>query len=571
MRKPYCFSIVFGWFLLSLNTVNVQSRDFQTESVTMNNGFSAASLQYLVQDKYDFLWPRTTNGFYRIESATYFHLYAGSLENSSIQLYIRLLTQWWNTIAFRVLLIFILASLIVIIYWWRLNRLQKQKMVLEEEVQHRTNELQQSNKELLKKQEKLSEAYHMLEENQHEILTQKEELENHRNHLETLVKERTAELESALRSAEEADKLKSTFLANLSHEIRTPMNAIVGFSSLLETPNLSDEEKHKYISMVTNNCESLTILIDDIIDISLIESNQLRIVKKPFNADKILNELLEYYRSINNKDLEIFLERPKDRSEELILDNDPGRFKQVISKLLSNAFKYTDKGSIRFGYSVQGNDVQFYVSDTGIGIKEEDQETIFNQFHTVNISNQKLYRGVGLGLTISKNLVQIMGGKIGLDSVPEKGSTFFITLPMKREERKHIRDVSGESLDLTGYTILIAEDDDTNYLFIEKLMRTTHAKVIRARDGVEATEMVPGIRNREKLIILMDIKMPRMNGFEALRKIRQRYKDIPVIAVTAYAQEKDRMEILKNNFNGYITKPIMRSYLMRIISEQINK
>ena len=464
--------------------------------------------------------------------------------------------------------------LIIGLYRLRIIQFKKQKTLLEKQVQRRTNEIKRTNEQLLIKQEELTKANNLLEENQAEILAQKNELETHRNHLESMVQERTAELEKAKEKAEESDRLKSAFLANLSHEIRTPMNAIVGFSSLLDSPHLGAKERKKYVEMVNSNCDTLTILINDIIDISLIESNQLKIIKSPFHADSIFEELLTYYESIKEKDIEFIFENRK-REKQLILDNDPVRFKQILSNLISNAYKYTDKGSIRFGYVFENNDVKFYVSDTGVGIDPSNFETIFNHFHKIEQSDDKLYRGVGIGLSICRNLVQIMGGKIWIESTPGKGSTFYFTLSRQVPEQKTDmlkKEDLEQILDLKGYTVLIAEDDTTNYILLKKLLRTTNTEIIWAKNGVEAVELTEKTKDRKKLIVLMDIKMPVMNGIEALRIIRMKYgTDIPVIAVTAYAQEQDKSEILKNNFNGYVTKPIMRPYLMRTIKEQLEK
>jgi signal transduction histidine kinase/CheY-like chemotaxis protein/streptogramin lyase len=493
-------------------------------------------------------------------------------DENIVHLNIKVLQPWWKTLIFKLLLILVILALIFSIVLFRLREFKEQKRELEKQVSLRTDQLIDKNEELTAQQEALTHANKQLEENQKQILTQKNELEIHRNNLEKLVSERTADLEKAKRKAEESDLLKSAFLANLSHEIRTPMNAIVGFASLLDVPDLSEAEKKKFFEMVSNNCDLLTILINDIIDISLIETNQLKISRLPFIADAICEELLTYFKSVNEKSIEFVFEN-RNLGTQLHLENDPARFKQILTNLLSNAYKYTEQGTIKFGYQTEGDKVRFYVTDTGIGVRESDQDTIFNHFHKIDTHNDKLYRGVGIGLSICQSLVKLMGGNIWVESKIGKGSSFNFTLPLEKttnipsiENKKELEDV----LDLSGYTVLIAEDDVTNYILLKKILKPTHAEILWAKSGDEAVEMVQKAKNIGRLLVLMDIKMPIMNGIEALRIIRQKYASLPVIAVTAYAQESDRAEILKNNFNGYVTKPIMRPYLMRIIRRELN-
>ncbi len=493
---------------------------------------------------------------------------------SSTSIKIVILPPWWNTFIFRLLVIFSIITFSISYYRHRVNQLKKQKQTLEQEVKTRTHELSQTNEKLVEKQKELSDANILLEENQDEILIQNEELEKHRNHLEYLIRERTIELEAAKIKAEESDKLKSAFLANMSHEIRTPMNAIVGFSSLLDSTPLSDDERKTYIEFLNNNCEILTVLINDIIDISLIESNQVQIIKSPFHIDPILIQLLEYSKLKNTKNISISMNNKPDDLQ-LILDNNHIRFKQIFSNLLSNALKYTDKGFIKFGYEIQNDTVKFYVSDSGIGIPKSDFNRVFNHFQKIEKPDTKIYRGIGIGLSICKRLLELMGGTIWLESEQDRGSTFFFTLPFdknlveypQKSEKKEPR----LKLELSNKKILIAEDDPTNYILLKKLLEPTEAEIIWAKNGIEAIEAVEKIIDPENLIILMDIKMPLLNGIEALHNIRKNHKDIPIIAVTAYAHENDKIEILKNNFSGYISKPIEVNQLIGLIKDILEK
>ncbi|MBN1950464.1 MAG: response regulator [Bacteroidales bacterium] len=585
-HKPVSPNDETGILLQTLNQTDHITLTHRYQNFTIQ--FSALeytktdAVQYAYKlEGYDKEW--NYNG--KLRSATYTNLNEGDYtllvksfadspgENgNTISLRITVLPPWWKTILFRVLIIIFLILLLVTIYFLRVRKFRIQKQALEKEVGLRTNELRISNEKLQIEQEKLWQTNSMLEETQHEILTQKEELENHRNHLESLITERTAELLAAKEKAEESDRLKTAFLANLSHEIRTPLNAITGFSSLLATTELTREEKKKFIEMIISNSDSLTLLINDIIDISLIESKQLKLNNEPFDVNLIIEELLDHYSSLNTKEIQFLFEK-KSKEREMIIMGDHARFKQTLNNLIGNACKYTDKGSIRIGYESNEKEIRFYVSDTGIGIQPSDQQSIFSRFHKLDTSQEKIYRGVGIGLTICSHLIELMKGKIWVESVPGEGSTFIFTLPTPLNKPVQVPDSdrSSNSPDLSSYTILVAEDDSTNYILIEKFLKDTRARVIWAKNGQEAVEEVKNFRDRDRLIILMDIKMPVMNGFEALRQIRNKFKTIPIVAVTAYAQEKDRLEILKNNFDGYVTKPIMRKILLETIRKAIEK
>ena len=400
---------------------------------------------------------------------------------------------------------------------------------------------------------------------------QNEELSRHRNHLEQLVKERTIELEAAKKKAEESDRLKSAFLANMSHEIRTPMNAIVGFSTLISEGDITNSERKGYADIIKDNSDTLLVLINDIIEISLIEANQLRIIKSNFDATSILLQLKNYFSMKNNKGIEFQYTNEKDDAR-LILHNDPTRFRQVFSNLLNNAFKYTESGNIWFGYEIQDDQVQFFVSDTGIGIASSDFKNIFNYFHKLEKGDSKIYPGAGIGLSLSSKLIELMGGKIWLESEEGEGSTFYFTIPYspdniavspKGEKEKR------SMYKLEKMKILVAEDEPNNYKLIEKILQPTGAEIIWARNGREAVDFVskhPGIRN---CLVLMDIKMPVMNGIEANEEIKKINRDIPIIAVTAYAYAQDKTEIMQHDFKDYIVKPLKPQRLIESIKKFI--
>lgn len=274
----------------------------------------------------------------------------------------------------------------------------------------------------------LNEKNLLLEEKQEEITMQNEELEKHRNNLEHLVEERTSELVEAKIKAEESDKLKSSFLTNLSHEIRTPMNAIYGFSQLLDDDSILKEDQSTYIKIIGDNCESLLVLISDIMDISRIEAEEIVFINEKIYADDILLDLENFYKLKTEKKIDFEFVN-KTTKNGLILNIDKLRFRQVFMNLLDNAYKFSDSGHIKFGYDVFENNVRFFVSDTGIGIELTEFDKIFNHFYKIEMNPNKLYKGTGLGLAICKKVIEKMGGEIWVESVVNQGSVFYFTLP----------------------------------------------------------------------------------------------------------------------------------------------
>ncbi|MCA1745997.1 MAG: hypothetical protein LC643_09930, partial [Bacteroidales bacterium] len=266
------------------------------------------------------------------------------------------------------------------------------------------------------------------------ISRQNLELKIHRQNLELMVADRTRDLEEAKQRAEESDHLKSAFLANMSHEIRTPLNAIMGFIDLLETDEFNMEERKRMNGIIQSNSNTLLQLINDIIDISIIEANQVVIRKQPVNFHAFLDDLELHYKSnkdAKDKGIPIVKSLP-DHSEGLIIETDQGRVKQIYSNLINNAIKFTDKGSITFGfkYSEDQTKIICFVKDTGIGISEENRQKLFQRFHKIEPMSSRVHRGTGLGLSISKNLCELLGGTIWVESQPDKGSTFIFTLPL---------------------------------------------------------------------------------------------------------------------------------------------
>ncbi len=407
---------------------------------------------------------------------------------------------------------------------------------------------------------------------------------NYMDLLEKEVEERTKELSDLLEGmrilkekAEEADKQKSAFLSNMSHEIRSPMNSILGFAELLTENDFPREARIKYLKYISNSGNSLLHLIDDIIYNAKIEAGVLKVEKEEFELNEMLGELfakmeLEKGRS-DKPDVKLVLEL--DSKNELIVNADHERLKQVLINLLNNAIKFTLSGTITFGYKIEDNKwFRFFVKDTGIGIPEGKLSKIFERFGQVDDQQIRKSKGTGLGLSISKNLVELMGGEINVKSTYNVGTEFFFTIPYDVVESDKF---DGQEIEVLGNTttfnpsctILIAEDEDVNWFFLYHVLKETGVKLHRALNGEEAVEYIKN-GNRADLV-LMDIKMPVMNGIEAMKKIKELKPDLPVIAQTAFALNDEERKNREQGFDEYITKPIDIKFLLKKVAYYMTK
>lgn len=368
-------------------------------------------------------------------------------------------------------------------------------------------------------------------------------------------------LEKAYRKASESERLKSAFLANMSHEIRTPMNAILGCSALLEDKNLGEEEKIKCLAHINTSGNRLLTLISDIVDISKIDAQQQVLKFREQNLNKLLTGIKEQFEVTNsNSNITLHLENGL-LNEMSAINTDDSKLAQILSNLLENAFKFTHKGKIIFGYSLKEDFLHFYVKDSGIGIKPEEHQTIFKRFGQVLDAQTKINSGSGLGISIVKGLVELFGGEICLDSVFGKGSTFYFTLPYL-PIKKEI------SMTKTNFTVLIAEDDDINFYLLNTWIND-FCTIIHAKDGIQAIKKFQA--HPEINLIIMDIRMPYMNGIDATKEIRKSNPTIPILAHTAYAMNDESDHMLEAGCNEIITKPIKKEVLIGIIQKYKNK
>jgi PAS domain S-box-containing protein len=377
------------------------------------------------------------------------------------------------------------------------------------------------------------------------------------------------ELVRSKEKAEESDRLKTAFLHNISHEIRTPMNAIVGFTALLSEPGVDITTMNSYIDVIMNSSNHLLAIINDIIDISNIEANTVKVVKKDVDINGMIRGLYhQFVVRTDEKKIDLSFDIQLSDKDAIVF-NDGTKLQQIITNFISNAIKFTAKGGIKFGYSVKDNLIRFFVTDTGIGIPREHQGRIFDRFYQVENPVSKLYEGTGLGLAISKAYAELMGGSIELLSEPGKGSTFFFTIPFDRDENVMKEEAPVEKTPDFVFSIrkriLIAEDIESNFKLLTYFLAGTNSELIRAVNGKEAVEK--SLSEKKLDLILMDIKMPVMDGFTATRIIRESNKTIPIIAQTAYSE--DREKALEYGCSGFIAKPFDRARLITVLKEAL--
>ena len=393
----------------------------------------------------------------------------------------------------------------------------------------------------------------------------KEDITEQKNMLDELI--------AAKEKAIESDRLKSAFLANISHEIRTPMNGILGFAELLKEPHLSGEEQAEYIDLINKSGQRMLNLINDLIDISRIEAGETKpqITKTPLNS--LLRDLHSFFKpAAEKKGLRISCTTglPDNKS---IIDTDSLKLNQILTNLVQNALKFTNHGGIDIGYTLNNTMLEFYVMDSGRGIPADMTEKIFDRFRQADNSLTRAYEGSGLGLSISKAFVEMLGGTIQVESIEGKGSKFIFTIPYNLTGLPKINIKPADKAEPAGYlsgiTILIAEDDEVSNLLIKKSLKEEHITILFAENGQEAVAMVE--YHPEINIVLMDIKMPVMNGYEATRQIKQLRPNLPVIAQTAFTSTEDRKKAMEAGCDSFLTKPINKHNMLELMRLLLNR
>ncbi|MFP4059296.1 MAG: ATP-binding protein [Bacteroidales bacterium] len=375
------------------------------------------------------------------------------------------------------------------------------------------------------------------------------------------------QLIEAKERAEESNRLKTAFLENLSHEIRTPMNGIIGFSEMLQTNNLTPEKIKKYTGVIVDSSNQLLKMVSDILDISKIETRQVAVNLKPVQLNQLFESLAEHFgENLRKENIELHVKSDNDHAVPVLLDEN--KLFQIFDNLILNSIKYTSSGFIEIGYQIKNQAIEFFCRDSGNGIPEEEIPHLFESFWQGKYQPAGKAEGTGLGLSICKGLIELMEGEIKVQSEPEKGTEFVFTLPyhetseydtIRKKSKKPSKQTMNNISNNTSATILVAEDEPVNYLYIAEVLKLMNINVIHANNGVEAVEYIQ--KKPEINLVLMDIKMPVMDGYEATHAIKKLRPELPVLALTAYAMQEDRDKALKNGCDDYIPKPVKKEDL----------
>jgi PAS domain S-box-containing protein len=381
-----------------------------------------------------------------------------------------------------------------------------------------------------------------------------------------------AELQEAKEKAEESDRLKTAFLANISHEIRTPMNGIIGFADLLKNPMLSGAEAQEYLDVIQQSGERMLNIINDLMDVAKIETGMIEKVIEKIDVNELLKSIHLFFKPEADKKNLRFIFEKVDQSVKPFIHSDKNKIYQILSNLLKNALKYTEGGEVTFGYAQLKDYVEFFVRDTGMGIEPKNVTKIFERFIQADMSLTSSFEGAGLGLSITKSFVEILGGKIWVKSEIGKGSTFFFTIPFEAlagsDAKSRERLLPVPTTSIFGKTILVVEDDRINYMYVLEITKNIGLKIIRAENGKSAVEEV---KNNSAIdLVLMDIRMPVMNGLEATQQIKQLRPDLPIIVQTAFARDVEKKQALEAGCNDYISKPFSKEMIIDMIVKNLN-
>lgn len=372
--------------------------------------------------------------------------------------------------------------------------------------------------------------------------------------------------------AEESDRLKTAFLHNISHEIRTPMNAIVGFSSFLSEPDLTPEKRKIFTDVIIQSSDQLLSIITEIIEVATIEAGQVKINIGEVNLNTLLKLLYDQFLLKVHKQNVTLSYKTFFSDEEALVLTDNIKLTEILSNLIGNAVKFTNHGYVDFGYTVNEEYVEFYIRDSGIGIPPEMHDEIFKRFRQVDYTSSRQFGGSGLGLSISKSYVELLGGNIWLKSEPNQGSAFYFTIPYRRVSPIKTSQLQADDetslVDVNQKTLLIAEDEDTNYMLLVALLSGLKMNIIRAVNGAEAVSICRS--NPNVNLVLMDIKMPEMDGFEATKCIKRFCPDLPVLAQTAFISESDKQKAIVCGCSDFISKPIDQKELYQKIGKLLS-
>ncbi len=387
----------------------------------------------------------------------------------------------------------------------------------------------------------------------------------------TTIKNFEKDLVQAKEKAEESDRLKSAFLANMSHEIRTPMNGILGFSELLKMPGLSGKQQQEYIKIIEKSGARMLNIINDIVEISKIESGLMNVVQSETQINKQTQFIYDFFKpQADDKGIQITMLNGLPADESTII-TDREKIYSVLTNLVKNAIKFTFNGSIEFGYNLKANELEFFVKDTGIGIPRDRQKAIFDRFVQADIADSKAFQGAGLGLSISKAFVEMLGGKIWVESEAGNGSVFYFTIPYttksvdKNSTNTNILTTEALIEQHGKLKILITDDDEVSQILISLALKSLSKELLKTSNGIDAVEACR--KNPDIDLVMMDMKMPGMDGYEATRQIRLFNKNVVIIAQTAFALSGDKEKAIAVGCNDHITKPLNLYSLRKILQK----
>ena len=385
----------------------------------------------------------------------------------------------------------------------------------------------------------------------------------------TLNSEMMIELKKQKNIAEENDKMKSAFLANMSHEIRTPMNGILGFAELLKTNNYSAEKQTQFIGIIQQSGNRMLETINNIIDVSKLESGLEKLSINKVDIKKLVHELIDFFsQEAKSKGLKLILVEDTSNAP-LFFFTDKYKLNSILTNLIKNALKFTKNGFIEVSFKITPEFAEFKVQDSGIGIPYDKQVSIFEQFVQADFSHSSGFEGSGLGLSISQGYVNLLNGTIKLESTPNQGATFFVSLPNIIDENtvvnKSIVLKPIEKTPIKKQNFIIAEDDETSFYFLEQILEPISNRIIRAKDGLAVIEKIK--EYKDTTVILMDIKMPIINGFEATEEIRKFNTAVYIIAQSAYTQDSFQAKAIEAGCNAFISKPIDKQKLFDLIAK----
>jgi signal transduction histidine kinase len=400
---------------------------------------------------------------------------------------------------------------------------------------------------------------------QQQLLNQNKILDERINDRTRELIEKNRELSAAKEKAEASDRLKSSFINNISHEIRTPLNGILGFGQILTDPDLDEEEKNQYLNILNESSERLINTVTNFLEISMISSRNQEMDLKDFHPGFVIQEIARQFNErCANKNLLFIVDQLPD-IQNLKIHSDSELLTKILRHLMDNAIKFTDSGSITLRVESREKELLFSVRDTGKGISDKGKKTIFNSFMQEDNSYKRSHEGCGLGLSIAKGLIELLGGTIWVESEKDKGSTFFFSIPIQPVAEDHTEITQPDKKENCLKTILIAEDDEINFIYLNALLKSQFTQTIHARNGEEAVNLFRA--HPEICAVLTDLKMPVVDGYKAARAIKNLRSDVPILAITAYSGNEDKQRALDSGCDEFITKPIKKELLLKRLAK----